>query len=196
MNTAAINSSVATYEGYTRTAKATHPKADHTPKATPQDTYTPSKVEDKEVTETSTKKSSISFENFDREAFRGEINAKLLEMVSNAKPKDGDAKTGTINIASDILYQVEDGVEAADVPEYWNAENTSDRLVDFAMSFRSLANDLDDESYVNTIRNAIEEGFKQAKATLGNLPGPSGKLFNDTYNLTMEKLDKVLGPKA
>src|SRR3989339_152790 len=77
----------------------------------------------------------------------------------------------------------------AKMPEYWNADNTSQRIVDFATSFLSSFSGENSE-FFKTIKGAIEEGFKQAKDILGNLPGPVGKLIQKTYDLTMQKLDK------
>jgi len=83
-------------------------------------------------------------------------------------------------------------VEESKVPDYWNAENTSQRIVDFAMSFRGLAPELSDEEYIEQVRAAVEKGYKLAKKDLGDLPGPTAKLFNNTYNLTMNKFDELL----
>lgn len=77
----------------------------------------------------------------------------------------------------------------AKMPEYWNAENTSQRIVDFATSFFGQFGEGDVEQFVETIRGAIETGFGQAKEMLGELPGAVGGLIEKTYNLTMEKLD-------
>lgn len=128
------------------------------------------------------------WDRFDIEAFRSQVHHELLDAIG--KTKEDLKKNSDMEWVSDILYAVDDKVEAAEVPEYWNAENTSQRIVDFAMSFRGLASELNDEEYVEYMRSAIEEGFKQAKGMLGGLPGPSAKLFNDTYELTMKKLDE------
>jgi len=150
------------------------------------------------VTETkiNRKERAMQFaENFDREAFRAEIRAKLLEMAKTAQQDKETPQVEPIadpSWVNDILYPENADEVAADVPEYWNAENTSQRIVDFAMSFRSLAPDVSDEEYIADIRTAIQEGFRLAKQDLGNLPGPVGKLFNDTYRAAMEKLDKIL----
>lgn len=74
------------------------------------------------------------------------------------------------------------------LPEYWNAENTSQRIVDFAVSFIDLFSGSDTE-YLSMIRNAIDEGFKQAKELLGELPDQVQSLIDDTYALVTEKLD-------
>ena len=134
------------------------------------------------------------FEDFDMDAFQAEMHAQLLDMVKEAKKAAGDAgiEFNAIYSADSILYDVSAEEEAAPVPEYWNAENTSQRMVDYAMSFRSLAPELSDEEYIGRMRSAVEDGFKQAKEILGNLPGAVGKLFNDTYTSAMQKFDDLL----
>jgi gas vesicle protein len=75
------------------------------------------------------------------------------------------------------------------VPEYWNAENTSQRIVDFAVQFLDAYKGSGEE-FLNTIKSAIEEGFKQAKDLLGDLPDKVNNLVSDTHDLVMQKLDK------
>ena len=75
------------------------------------------------------------------------------------------------------------------LPDYWNAENTSQRIVDFATSFLSAFKG-SGQDFLNTIKNAIDEGFSQAKGILGdNTPDPISKLTSKTYALVMDKLD-------
>jgi len=76
-----------------------------------------------------------------------------------------------------------------DIPEYWNAENTSQRIVDFAVSFYGSFQGKG-EDYLKTIKAAIEEGFKQAKEILGDLPDAVSGLMQDTYDLVMKKLEE------
>ena len=147
----------------------------------------------KEVESGSEAKVGNGFKDFDMDAFQGQIRSKLMESVNKAKNalREAGVEFAEYNENS-ILYNVSKGTKAADVPEYWNAENTSQRIVDFAMSFRSLAPELSDEEYINQIREAVELGYKLAKKDLGGLPGPSAQLFNDTYNLTMQKFDTLI----
>ena len=60
------------------------------------------------------------------------------------------------------------------------AEAVSQRLVDFAIALSG-----GDKSKAETLRGAIEKGFKEAEKILGELPGIS----KETYKLTMEKFD-------
>lgn len=75
------------------------------------------------------------------------------------------------------------------VPEYWNAENTSQRIVDFAVQFLDAFKGSGGE-FLDIIKGAIDEGFKQAKDLLGELPDQVSTLVNDTHDLVMQKLDK------
>ena len=79
-------------------------------------------------------------------------------------------------------------VKAAQVPDYWNAENTSQRIVDFATAFYASFEGQGEE-FLDRIRSAIEEGFSQARHMMGSVPGPVAKLTSDTYELVMAKLD-------
>jgi hypothetical protein len=81
------------------------------------------------------------------------------------------------------------------LPEYWNAENTSQRIVDFATSFIGMFQGSDNE-FVSMIKDAIEQGFSQAKNILGNLPDPVGKLADKTHALVMDKIDKWASDRA
>lgn len=60
------------------------------------------------------------------------------------------------------------------------AEAVSQRLVDFAIALSG-----GDKSKADTLKSAIEQGFKEAEKILGELPEISKK----TYKLTMEKFD-------
>ncbi len=84
--------------------------------------------------------------------------------------------------------KVEESGELQGLPEYWNAENTSQRIVDFAVSFFDLFEGAPEE-YLSKIKGAIEEGFSQAREMMGEMPEAVGKLTNDTYELVMQKLD-------
>ena len=75
-----------------------------------------------------------------------------------------------------------------EVPEYWNAENTSQRIVDFATSFFDSFQGAGID-FLNTIKAAIEKGFSEARGILGAVPKSVSDLTDRTYELVMEKLD-------
>ena len=62
----------------------------------------------------------------------------------------------------------------------FSPEAVSDRILEFA---KAISNG--DISKLETLRGAIEEGFKQAEAILGELP----EISKETYRLIQEKLD-------
>jgi hypothetical protein len=78
----------------------------------------------------------------------------------------------------------------AGIPEYWNAENTSDRIVHFATQMAQIAGG--DSDFAETIVNAVAEGFDQANAATGPMPGAAGELNRRTRELTFSKLSKWL----
>ena len=59
-------------------------------------------------------------------------------------------------------------------------EAVSDRIVDFAIAISG-----GDKSKLDTLRSAIDQGFKEAEKILGGLPDIS----RETYNRIMEKLE-------
>ncbi|HAR62178.1 MAG TPA: hypothetical protein DF296_14725 [Candidatus Margulisbacteria bacterium] len=84
------------------------------------------------------------------------------------------------------------------VPDYWNAENTSSRIADLATSLAGMWKtqnpDKDQnefQEFLNKLKSSIEEGFSQALHILSNtISSPVRDLINDTYALTMDKVDK------
>ncbi len=83
---------------------------------------------------------------------------------------------------------VDSEYEIEGLPEYWNAENTSQRIVDFATSFYGVAESTGIE-YYEMMRGAIEEGFNQAMGMLGERPDAVSNLSNATFELALEKLE-------
>jgi hypothetical protein len=75
------------------------------------------------------------------------------------------------------------------IPDYWNAENTSQRIVDFALQFYDSFKGAG-EDFLKVIKDAIDKGFNEAKDMLGELPDPVSGLISDTHDLIMQKLDQ------
>ena len=163
--------------------------------AAPTDAYIPSgQAPANQVAATTDGKASGNpLQGFDLKAFQQQIHQQLLDTINAAKDALGQSGTTTTPNVSDILYKVDDTTKAADVPKEWNADSTSQRIVDFAMQFRDAAkaSGMSDEDFKKQITDAISEGFRQAKNDLKDLPGPVAKLFNDTYQATLDKLDKA-----
>jgi hypothetical protein len=198
--------SVRGYDSTTLRSRAEAPKSTGEPSATKiQDTWTPSGAAPPaepenadQVQDASSKAKDAGWEGFDMGQFKAEMNARLLEQIGEAK-KALEAAGVKFYGGEGKLYDLE-GVDTSEysdevmgVGKEWGAEATSQRIVDFAMGFKGMAGD---EEFMKKIRGAIEEGFKQAQGDLGELPGPTGKLFNDTYKATMDKLDKAFEEMA
>lgn len=134
--------------------------------------------------EGSTGKSGEDTENVSR--YVSEQITKMKKSQINQILKDMGfivAETDEIKVGGE-----EGSSDSSIVDEYWNAENTSQRIVDFATSFLSSFEGSDEE-YLETIKEAISKGFNQAKDTLGEVPDSVSELTNSTYDLVMEKLD-------
>lgn len=162
-----------------------------------KDSYTPSP----EAAAASGNKAASkgTWAGFDKAAFETEMRDKLLSQIRDSQKALKDAGVKFYG-GEGLLYDLSEAPteeytdEQMGVGKDWGAEATSDRLVQFALAFRGSkgASDLSDEEFIEKIRGAIQEGFRLAKGDLGELPGPTGKLFNDTYQATMDKLDKAL----
>lgn len=189
--------------GYSATSATSSRKSSSSTVATtssdPVDTYTPSAEASAASSSDASAKAKNAWAGFDMQAFQNEMRDKLLQQIRDSQKSLKDAGVKFYG-GADFLYDIPkaDGESYTDeqmgVGKEWGADATSDRLVAFALGFRGAGNakGLSDEEFVSKIRDAIKEGFRLAKGDLGDLPGPTGKLFNDTYKATMDKLDKAL----
>ncbi len=90
-----------------------------------------------------------------------------------------------------ILYPVPQGTQACEVGDMWSAESVSDRILNFAMSFQQIIGGGDQE-FLEKIRTALLEAFARVKEEECNVPDDLAALYNDTFQLTMSKLDAKL----
>jgi hypothetical protein len=112
--------------------------------------------------------------------FRERIIKKFIESL-DSDSQESAGETETAAPAQDA--------EIPGLPEYWNAENTSQRIVDFAVSFYGVA-EATGKEYYDMMRSAIEEGFNQAMGELGSLPDAVNSLAHKTIELALEKLEQ------
>jgi len=123
-------------------------------------------------------------EIFDKiEDYVNNQNQRILDILLAILNKDKEDSIDNVN----ILGSQGTGSEF-NIPEYWNAENTSQRIVDFATSFFDISG-MEGEEYGVMMMAAVKEGFEQANAILGNLPGAAGELIAETQQLTTDKLN-------
>ena len=111
---------------------------------------------------------------------KADTQARLEQMqslVTKMFQKQG-VTIGNADDAATIAQAKEDIGENG----YWGVNQTSDRLVDFAIALSG-----GDEEKMKKMVSAVEKGFKQATKAWGkDLPGIS----SDTYSATMDKFDK------
>lgn len=89
-------------------------------------------------------------------------------------------------LAFDAIMKDADKIQNGTIDDYWSADQTAQRIYDFA---RTLAGD--DDSKLETLRKAVQEGFRQAGASFSKSTGMSGlpSICQDTYKQVMDKFD-------
>ncbi len=113
------------------------------------------------------------------------MKGQIVATLFGNENSDSAASSGTVQDPKAF----DETKEIPGLPDYWNAENTAQRIVDFATSFLKDFQGGTDE-FVSMIKDAIEKGFSQAKDILGkDLPDPVTKLVAKTHALVMEKID-------
>jgi hypothetical protein len=122
---------------------------------------------------------------------------KLLEQIlkqSGRHVESGDGKFLVLFTAPGDGTEKAQGADEPQVPEYWNAENTSDRIVHFATQMAEISG-LGLDAFAEKMKEAVGAGFDQAHEATGDLPGAAGKLNRDTRELVFAKLSKWLEDK-
>lgn len=111
-------------------------------------------------------------------------NESMKTMVSQLITGQASAKGDKINIQSqlnEILRSFEIEPIKADTDDFWSAEKTAGRILDFA---KSLAGD--DKEAIATLRKAFEKGFDEAGGIWGDkLPD----ICHNTYDLVQKGFD-------
>ena len=93
-----------------------------------------------------------------------------------------------ISLTDNTTTPVSTNNDIKGLPDYWNAENTSQRIVDFATSFYGMFKGSGSD-FVSMMKDAIDKGFSMANDTTGDLPDAVSKLVGNTHDLAMQKLD-------
>lgn len=119
----------------------------------------------------------------------GKMKDQIVVNVNNYLVKMRDEMSGRFNEKNSINVNEKSVSESIPIIfDYWNAENTSQRIVEFSFSFHSNFSGSDQE-FFEKIKTAIDEGFKRAKDLIGRLPDAVTTLIDDTYKMVMDKLD-------
>jgi hypothetical protein len=130
---------------------------------------------------------------FMKEQFK-QLQAELVKTLTDGidgKKSDAAGQTDQTPGTAQPALPTQDTAKSDAIPglpDYWNAENTAQRIVDFATSFFGL-NEGSNSDFFKMIRDAIEEGFKQAGDQMSDMPDAVKKLTSDTHDLVLKKLD-------
>ncbi len=152
------------------------------------------------VNQTSTDDAGLSLSQKDQKAIVDKMideykNMKHYLMALIADSLDGKKDTTKDVNPQESTQPTETADVTAGLPEYWNAENTSQRIVDFALQFAGQGKGNSAE-FIKTMKDAIEKGFGQASAILGSVSSQTAKLTQDTHDLVMKKLDSWLSAQS
>ena len=77
-------------------------------------------------------------------------------------------------------------IEEGTIDDYWGVDATAQRIFDFAKNLSG-----GDSKFIETLRDAAEQGFKQAGLDFGKKSGQDKlpQICNDTYDKVMEMFD-------
>lgn len=107
----------------------------------------------------------------------------VQEMLTGQARKHG--KSNPMSELEEIIRSyAEEAEKTADGDEnYWNAENTANRILDFA---KSLAGD--DQKNIESLRKAFEKGFGESEKVFGG-KGKLPSVSYETYDLVQKGFD-------
>lgn len=134
----------------------------------------------------------IGLNEEDKEQIKKEMK-ELYDLVKENMVKELMKSLGFENknkLKNEKVEDVENSknTEIPGLPEYWNAENTSQRIFEFAISFHSLS-EQDTEGYYKMMRDAIISGYDEAIGEIGEVSDEVSALSQRTLELALEKLD-------
>lgn len=179
-------------EGKTTTLASEHTDKFVKSEATFTPAYTKATVTDNRSGMTSEQKpeDKTASANTDKMEFTAKSNRQLKNesmksMVSQLLTGQASVKGDKINIQSqlnEILSSFDIEPIKADSEDFWGAEKTAQRILDFA---KNLAGD--DTDALSTLRKAFEKGFDEAGGIWGDkLP----ETCQDTYDLVQKGFDE------
>jgi len=132
------------------------------------------------------------------------VNRKAIESI-NSRVNSQEMSQDLLEINKRILEKannIEGGTEeiSAKDKNYFSAQNTAERIYNFATSFYETylagTGKVDSEEsrqeYKDIIGSAIDEGFEQALSILGDLPDKVSQEIQNTRDIIFEKLDRFV----
>lgn len=154
-------------------------------KATVTDNRSGTTSEEKQSDDTAASSKNTDKTEFSAKSARQLKNESMKDMVTQLLTGQASANKGSNNIQAqlnEILSSFDIEPIEADSEDFWGAEKTAQRILDFA---KSLAGD--DESAIATLREAFEKGFGEA----GNIWGDKlPDVCQNTYDLVQKGFDE------
>ena len=142
----------------------------------------------KQVEQKDIKKEYSDLYNLMKKTFISELLKGFGYNTDGDKIVAPDNEVDAVNADSEAANAAE-GTTLEGLPEYWNAENTSQRIFEFSTSFASLS-EQDVEGYYTMMRSAIQDGYDSAMGEVGDgLSQEVTDLTSNTLKLSLEKLD-------
>ena len=123
----------------------------------------------------------------DAEAHVQQLQSIVQQLISKQAGAYADAND-MWNFLREGKFEVDHETKALaekDIAEdgYWGVEQTSDRIVDFAMALTG-----GDPSKLESMREAFKKGYEQAEKTWG---GKLPEISQKTYDAVMKKFDAI-----
>jgi len=152
-------------------------------------------------------KASYAFEASAHASMRLMIEETSVTASGNGQVIRYQSRSVSIEAEIDIrvsAYRQVSSESLAMDSDYFSPENTSQRIVDFASGFFAsyknrhpeISPEEAAESYGELVRNAVDDGFREALALLGTLPGSILDTVMETYDLVMRMIDEMFAPLA
>lgn len=188
-----IGTSYSAYETKNVSAKSTNDKkADSTDKSSEKSVYSeisasyePSSSTSK-LTSATDRKAIIAQLKSDTEQRMAQMQSLVTKMFAKQGITIGTADdmwkalaNGNFTADADTIAQAKEDISE---DGYWGVNQTSDRLLDFAVALSG-----GDEENMKKMVSAVEKGFKEATKSWGK---DLLSISNDTYSATMKKFDQ------
>ena len=175
-----IGTSYSAYETKNVSAKSTNDKkADSTDKSSEKSVYSEISASYEPSSSTSKLKSDTEQRMAQMQSLVTKMFAKQGITIGTADDMWKALANGNFTADADTIAQAKEDISE---DGYWGVNQTSDRLLDFAVALSG-----GDEENMKKMVSAVEKGFKEATKSWGkDLPSIS----NDTYSATMKKFDQ------
>ena len=152
-------------------------------------------------------KSVYAFEASVRSSLKILIEERSVITAGNGQISQYMSRSVSIEAQIDVrvsAYRQVGNESLAMDADYFSADNTAKRIVDFASGFLQTHMNLHPEqsseeataSFAELVRSAVTDGFNEAMALLGALPESILEQIFETYDLVMQMLDEMFGHLA